>query len=72
MVTIKLSRAKRTLETTFSTESWSELEVDCEDDKVQVNHLEIIYHLPKFQSHVLIVINITFSNMCQMLMTLPK
>lgn len=60
------------METTFSIESWSKLEIDCEDDKVQVNHLETIYHLPKFQSHVLAVINITSSNMCQMLVTLPK
>jgi hypothetical protein len=71
MVTIKLSRAKRTLETTFSFESLAELEVNCENDKVQVNHLEIIYHLPKFQSHLLAVFNIT-SYMCQMLVTLPK
>jgi hypothetical protein len=72
MVTTKLSRAKRTLETTFSIESSSKLKLDCEDDKVQINHLKSIYHLPKFQSHVLAIINITSSNMCQMLMTLPK
>jgi len=41
MVTTKLSKAKRTLETTFSTFNWLELELDCEDDKVQVNHLEL-------------------------------
>jgi hypothetical protein len=72
VVTTELSKAKRNLETTFSTKSSSKLEVDCEDDKVQVNHFEIIYHPPKFQSHVLAIINITSSNMCGMLVTLPK
>jgi hypothetical protein len=26
--------------------------LNCEDDEVQVNHLEIIHHLPKFKSHL--------------------
>ncbi len=40
---------------------------------MQVNHLESIHHLPKFQSHLRAAINITpSSNVCQMLVTFPK